>query len=126
MFDSPASGVKITTFENELLLVTPKEFREQQPTSFGPADFIEADITVLDGQHKGEQHSAVRMFQKQLIGQLRPKVGTGRMVLGRLGKGVAKAGQSAPWVLSDPTDADKGIARQHLAAVEAAAGAPPF
>lgn len=126
MFDSPASGVKITTFEGELLLVAPKEFKEGVLTSFGPADYVEADVTVLDGQHKGEHHGAVRMFQKQLIGQLRPKVGTGRMVLGRLGRGEAKAGQSAPWVLKDPTEDDKNKARQHLDAAKAAEDRPPF
>lgn len=125
-FDSPASGAKITDFDGELLLLSPTEHREGIVTAFGPADAVVTELAVLDGKHTGEKHSGVLVFQKALQGQLRPKVGTGRMVLGRLGRGVAKAGQSAPWVLLDPNDDDKNKARQHLAAVAAAQDSPPF
>lgn len=125
-FDSPASGAKITDFDGMLLLCTPTGFMEGIATTFGPADAVETTVDVIDGAKKGETHSAVRVFQRALIGQLRPKIGSGRMVLGRLGRGQAKAGQSAPWVLLDPTDADKQAARDHLARATAAASAPPF
>lgn len=125
-FDSPASGIKITEFEGMLLLCSPTEQRENINTTFGAADAVVTDLTVLDGKDEGQQHSGVLVFQKQLQGQLRPKIGTGRMVLGRLGRGVAKAGQSAPWVLQDPTDADKAKAREYLTRETAKAGAPPF
>jgi len=126
MFDSPASGAKITTFEGMLLLLSPTEYREGIATSFGPADAVVTEVAVLDGDYVGEKHAGVMVFQKALMGQLRPKVGTGRMVLGRLGRGVAKTGQSAPWILQDPTDADKDAARKHLAAVAVAEDKPPF
>lgn len=125
-FDSPASGAKITDFEGMLLLCTPTSFVEGILTTFGPADAVETTVDVLDGAKSGEAHAAVRIFQKALIGQLRPKVGTGRMVLGRLGRGIAKAGQSAPWILQDPSDADKQAARTHLARAAAASDTPPF
>ncbi|MEO3922987.1 hypothetical protein ABGB07_03775 [Micromonosporaceae bacterium B7E4] len=117
MFDSPSSGVKITEFEGALLLLTPTEQREGINTAFGVADATVTDIAVLDGKDAGQVHSAVLVFQKALQGQLRPKIGTGRMILGRLGRGIAKPGQSAPWVLGDPTEQDKTTARNHLAAV---------
>lgn len=122
MFDSPSSGVKITEFEGALLLLTPVEHRENISTSFGPADAVVADVAVLDGKDAGQTHPGTLIFQKALMGQLRPKVGTGRMVLGRLGKGVAKPGQSAPWVLAEPTEQDKQRARDHLTKV----APPPF
>jgi len=37
------------------------------------------------------------------------------MVLGRLGQGEAKKGQSAPWMLSEATEADKVIGRNYIA-----------
>jgi hypothetical protein len=125
-FDSPASGAKITDFDGSLLLLSPTEHREGIVTSFGPADAVVTEVAVLDGKNAGEKHSGVLIFQKALMGQLRPKVGTGRMVLGRLGRGVAKAGQSAPWVLLDPNDTDKDAARKYLAAAAAAQDNPPF
>lgn len=123
-FDSPASGAKITNFEGCLLLLQPTEYRENIGTSFGPADAVVTQVAVLDGQDAGQEHSGVLIFQKALMGQLRPKVGSGRYVLGRLGRGIAKAGQSAPWMLLDPSDADKEAARAHLN--KATADQPPF
>jgi hypothetical protein len=113
-FDAPATGAKITSFENCLLLITPTGTQEGVNTAFGAADATVVDLVVLDGPSAGQQHPGVLVFQKALQGQLRPKVGTGRMVLGRLGRGVAKPGQSAPWILGDPTEQDKQTARNHL------------
>lgn len=124
MFDAPSTGVKITEFEGNLLLLAPTAEQKDINTSFGPADAIETNLTVLDGRDAGQEHNGVLIFQKALQGQLRPKIGTGRMVLGRLGKGIAKPGQSAPWILAEPTEADKQTARAHLAGVTA--DKPPF
>ncbi|MBX6386083.1 MAG: hypothetical protein IRZ07_24435 [Microbispora sp.] len=118
LFDAPSSssgGVKITEFDGQLLLITPTAHEKDIATSYGPADAVSVDLVVLDGANAGEEHTGIRVFQRALQGQLRPKVGTGRMVLGRLGRGTAKPGQSAPWLLSDPTESDKQIARDYLA-----------
>lgn len=117
MFDAPSSssgGVKITDFDGQLLLITPTAHETNIPTAYGPADAVTANIAVLDGNGAGQEHTGVRIFQKALQGQLRPKVGTGRMVLGRLGRGTAKPGQSAPWLLADPTEQDKQVARDYI------------
>lgn len=124
-FDSPSTGAKITEFDGRLLLIQPTEHREGIATSFGPADAVVADITILDGGTPGQEEYGVLVFQKALQGQLRPKIGTGRYVLGRLGRGTAKPGQSAPWILAEPTEADKNTARAHLNKA-AAAQQPPF
>jgi len=133
MFDAPSSGVKITDLEGRLLLVFPTEHREAIQTSFGPADAVIADVVVLDGPDSPKKEYGVMLFQKKLQGQTRPKVGTGRAVLGRLGKGIAKAGQSAPWQLKDPTPAEADTARRYLAndlvttpAANVAEETPPF
>ena len=116
LFDAPASGgVKITQFDGQLLLITPTAHEKDIATAYGPADAVTVDLVVLDGANAGEEHTGIRVFQKALQGQLRPKVGTGRMVLGRLGRGTAKPGQSAPWLLADPTEQDKQTARDYLA-----------
>lgn len=122
-FDSPSSGARITDFEGSLLLVKPTALEEEISTTYGPADAIVADVVVLDGKEANpEPYTDVYIFQKALRGQLKAKVGTGRYVLGRLGKGTAKSGQSAPWLLQDPTDGDKETARVYLKTIEN----PPF
>jgi hypothetical protein len=122
-FDSPSSGARITDFEGKLLLVKPTSKEEGISTTFGPADAIVADVVVLDGGNDWEQYSDVYVFQKALQGQLKAKVGSGRYVLGRLGKGTAKPGQSPPWLLEDPTEEDKEAARTYLKSEEKP---PPF
>jgi hypothetical protein len=46
-----------------------------------------------------------------LCSQLAPSAG-GKPVLGRLGRGTAKPGQSAPWMLTAPTEADIAVAQK--------------
>lgn len=122
-FDSPSSGARITDFEGSLLLVKPTSKEEGISTTFGLADAVVADVVVLDGGNaNAEPYTDVYVFQKALQGQLKAKVGSGRYVLGRLGKGTAKPGQSPPWVLQDPSERDKEAARVYLKTVEE----PPF
>lgn len=115
-FDAPASasaGVKWNDLSGHLLLIKPLSFQEKIQTSFGEADAVSADVTVLDGPDAGTQYDSALIFPKILISQLKPKVG--KSVLGRLGKGTAKPGQSSPHVLGEATDADKDVARKYLA-----------
>ena len=121
-FASPAtsSGIKWEDYNGALLLfdVTKQEMGVQ--TSFGLSDPIRANVTVLDGPKAGEEIADTLVFPKVLIGQLRANVG--KKVLGRLGQGEKKPGQSAPWKLLDATEDDKAVARAHLAKN----AAPPF
>lgn len=112
-----SSNFKIAEYVGQLLLITPKSVEEDVPTSFGEADAVRADVVILDGDSDdvGEEHAEVLIFQRVLQGQLRPAIGK-NMVLGRLTTGTAKKGQDAPYLLDDPTDKDKKIARAWLKA----------
>jgi hypothetical protein len=105
-FSSPAStsGVDWNATKGHLLLITPLSLEEGVLTSLGAKDAVRADIVDLDN---GEEFTDVLVFPRVLIGQLRSKIGG--KVLGRLGQGTAKPGQSAPWLLTDftPDDAKK-------------------
>jgi hypothetical protein len=122
MFDGPgsANGIVWADYENRLLLITPHEKDVVVNTSFGESAAVRADIVVLDGPGAPEEVTDTLIFPKVLQGQVKGNAGTGRMNLGRLGKGQAKPGQSAPWMLGDPTDADKDTARAYLASKTAA------
>lgn len=99
-----------------LLLFTVESVEKDIETQFGKSDAIKCDVAALDGNHKAETWDGALIFPRVLQSQLRGAAGGGK-VLGRLGKGEAKKGQSAPWVLSDPTDEDKQTARNYLAYV---------
>jgi hypothetical protein len=116
MFDGPSSatGVVWADLKDRLLLIKPSEVAKEIQTTFGPTDAIRADVIILDGPGAPEVHADTLIFPRVLQSQVRSNVGTGRMNLGRLGQGNKKPGQSAPWMLGDPTDADKAIARAYI------------
>jgi hypothetical protein len=124
-FNAPGSaiGIQWEPYLGRLLLIDVKKEESGIPTAFGTRDAIRAAVTVLDGPTAGEGYADTLVFPQVLQGQLRGSIGG--KVLGRLGQGVAKSGQKPPWKLEDPTDADKAIARAHLANEAAARTNPP-
>ena len=116
MFKDPSAGgdrIVYAELEGALLLFTVIAQEHGVETSFGQSDPVRADVAVLDGAHKGEVFSDALIFPRLLISQLRSEVG--EMVLGRLGKGTAKPGQSAPWTLSAANADDKTVGERYLA-----------
>src|SRR5262245_11162134 len=124
-FSGPGSaiGIQWKDYQGRLLLFDVRKIETGIPTAFGTREAIRAAVTVLDGPTAGEGYADTLVFPAVLQGQLRGSLGG--KVLGRLGQGVAKAGQTAPWKLEDPTDADKAVARTHLAEAKAAADQVP-
>jgi hypothetical protein len=117
LFDDPASAsaLDLTELNGRLLLIEPLRVETGVKTTLGEKDVTVVNLHELDGPSSGEVHEEAFVWPRVLQAQLRPKVGTGRYVLGRLGQGIAKPGQNAPWKLADATDADKELARKYLA-----------
>jgi hypothetical protein len=121
-FSAPAvsSDTKITEFAGDLLLITPTSYEEEVKTVHGEKDAVKANVVVIDEKRpeRSDVHENLLIFQGRLIGQTKPFVGKG-LVLGRLreAKELKKPGQSAPWILDDPTDEEKALAREYLASV---------
>lgn len=109
---SESSSVKPADLEGHLLIITPVEYKTGIQTSLGEAEAIEVDLVDLD---TATQHSSVLFFNVALRNSLRPNIG--KQVLARIGKGVAKPGKSAPWVLVNAADnqADIDKATAYLA-----------
>lgn len=108
-FNDPGSLDKLPLddLDGALLLVDVHEQLGEIQTTFGPSTPIRADVFVLDGAHKGDEYVDALIFPRVMIGQLRGSIGA--KVLGRLGKGTPKAGQTAPWKLETATAADRAI-----------------
>lgn len=124
-----AGGSGITEYEGQLLLVTPTEHIVQMKTVQGLSDAIRVDLVVLDAPDGPEEVEDTLVFQKVLISRFKaqakfnesngvdPQTGYPKMTLGVLIQDEAqkKTGQSAPWVLAEPTDEQKAVAREYLA-----------
>ena len=102
VFTAPAAGggsdVRPADLEGHLLIVEPQEYCESIPTSMGDKDAVR--VTIHDVT-ESTTHEDVLWFPKVLVGSLKGRIG--QKVLAVLGKGTAKPGQSAPWVLIDAT-----------------------
>jgi hypothetical protein len=124
LFDGPGSitGIEWADLNGRLLLITPHEVIASFKTQVSDGPTVRADVVVLDGPDSPFEYKDTLIFPKLLQGQVRSNAGTGRMNLGRLGQGEKKPGQSAPWMLAEPTEADKAVARRHLAS----SAQPPF
>ncbi|MEV7011568.1 hypothetical protein [Streptosporangium sp. NPDC051022] len=118
---SPSSDFKISDYPGHLFLIYPREHRTGIQTTLGTAEAISADLVLLTDQSGPRTETNVLIFQKVLVGSLKNSIGKDP-VLGRLGRGVAKPGQTAPYVLEQYTDADAAYATQYLQAV----GGNPF
>lgn len=123
-FAAPESDIwKITEADGGLLLVYPQsiEFKATMHSTTAAGDeCIRARVVVIDEKKpaKSEVHNDVLIFQGVLIGNLRGAIPGKKKVLGRLGRGEASKGKSAPWILNAPTEDDKGVARAYLASVD--------
>ena len=103
-----ASGISWEDLNGRLLVIEPHAVEHAVSTSLGPKDAVRADVHVIDVEP--EDYEDVLIFPRVLISQLSSRVG--QKVLGRLGQGVAKPGQSAPWLISSevsPADQQAGL-----------------
>lgn len=125
-----ATGIQWDELLGRLLVIEPRAVEAAISTSLGEKDAVRADLHVID-QDTPEDYEDVLVFPRVLISQLRPRIG--QMVLGRLEKGVAKPGQSAPWRIAEATTQDQALGGEWLRkrktnsfSALAPAPAPPF
>jgi hypothetical protein len=109
-----------------LLLITPTDSGTRQSNLPGQTDreytFIVTDTVVLDGDVDDmvdEVPLLLEDFQysgQAITAQLSPALRKKGMVLGRLGQKPSQTKGFGPaWVLAEPTEADKVVARDYLA-----------
>ena len=111
-FTSPSapgsSGENFSNKENEgdLLAFVGPIVKAEVDTKMGPA--IVAQPQRIDNIDTGAVYTEAWVFGVVIVGQLTDTPGD--VFLGRLGRGVAGEGRSAPWILEDPTEADRAAA----------------
>ncbi len=123
---APGSGIKLEDHLGALLLIEPLSLETGITTAYGDSDAIKANVHVIDGPGAPADYEETLIFPKVLQGQLKRSIG--QKVLGRLGQGQAKPGQSAPWVLNEATadDITKGETWVAQKAPAVTSAAPPF
>lgn len=107
---APSGGITWADHKGHLLLIEPEAFESGFKTSFGDADVVKATISDIDS---GDVFDDGLIFPKLLVSQTKGQIG--QKVLGRLGQGQAKPGQSAPWLLEAASAEDIAAAEKWLA-----------
>jgi len=109
MFVSPSAAngdsIKPADVEGHLLVVEPIEYIASMATSLGDSDAVRINVHDINAQ---ATYESVLWFSGGLVGSLKGLIG--QKVLGTMGKGTAKPGMSAPWILQDATHNDKAVA----------------
>lgn len=113
---------KVADLANQLLIITPVEYKTGIQTVHGEADAVEVNIVNLD---KSQEHTGILFFNVALKNALKNKIG--QKVLARIGQGTAKPGKSAPWILVDATasPADLAKANAYIGTAQATPTAAP-
>lgn len=111
---APSGGIKFDEYKGSLLIIEPLSVEVGIQTAFGTADAVKANVHALTGPTESDDYDETLIFPKVLAGQLKSNIG--KRVVGRLGQGTAKPGQSAPWVLEPATAEDLTKAQAWLEA----------
>lgn len=117
---TPTTGVKVADLEGKLLVIEPTEFKTEITTVHGVTDAVQVNLLDVDS---GTRHNDVLFFNVALKNALKPKIG--QKVLARIGKGVAKPGKSAPWILLDASAEEGAIAKAQAALGASSPAATP-
>lgn len=111
-WDDPAESDFFTIKDHvgSLCLIAVNGFTEKFPTAMGERDTVKAEIVVIDGPGEGSRYGEALIFGAKIVPQLKGKIGS--TVLGRINKGLAKAGQSAPYILDKASKEDAALANR--------------
>lgn len=115
---SASGGLKLADLEGCLVIMRPTGAPESTQTAYGEGTYTPAEVLVVSGAADltdGTWHE-LYVFPKVVQGQLRAAAKAGQPIVGEVGKGTAKPGQSAPWVLLDADEAGLNTARAAFAA----------
>lgn len=121
MFGTPsagANGPRMNELENRLVLIYVLSVERGIATVNGISDALKVNLLALDN---GDKHAEMFLWGRKLVGQLTPGVA----YVGRIAKGQAQPGKSAPWTFFDGTEAEKQSAASHLQSVLPATIASP-
>ena len=115
---SSSDRFRLADHNGELILFTVRSIERGVRTDFGEKDAAKVDAVVLSGPTAGTRYDDQLIFAQVVRQQLAEAVEESGDpdVLARIGTGTAKAGQSAPWLLIEPSEADERTAQSAAAA----------
>lgn len=111
-------SLHIADVEGSLVVIRAEADEVVIDTKLGEASALPAQILVVDGKSAGPDWQRILLFGVVLRRQAGAAQKSGRPLVGVVGRGEPfKVGQSAPWIIADPTAAQVEAARKAYLAV---------
>jgi hypothetical protein len=110
--DLPSSGIKVADIEGALVIIKPEAEEIELETVHGDATARPSKVLVVEGPGAAPEWQDCLLFGAGLKAQAGAAARSGKPIVGVLGKGEAKPGKNAPWVVKDPTSAQMEKARK--------------
>lgn len=109
-FNAPgkADYFEIKKYVGALALIAVNEYLPAFTTTMGVSKAVKAKVAILDGPYAGDVYPDAMFFGKKIVPQMSGQIGS--VMLGRIGQGQARPGQSAPYQLDDFTPEDAKLA----------------
>jgi hypothetical protein len=107
-FGKPAKvseGVKPADVDGHLVVIRPIKVVDVV-TKYGEATAIDVDLIDIDEERSYE---GCRWFGKLLVATMRDQID--QLLIGTVGRGTARNGQSPPWVIEDQSENPTAVAR---------------
>jgi hypothetical protein len=104
MFTMPAdaqSGLSIGDLEGHLVIMRAIGDEKTIDTKIGESSYVPAEVLDLDSEDPTHWQE-LWVFSAGVKSQLAAATRQGKPIVGTIGKGVAKPGKSAPWLVLDP------------------------
>jgi len=99
-------GIQLSEHVGALIVFVGTSLEANMQTAFGKTNAARVQIAVpLDGPSAGEVYQDCLIFGKVIVPSLTNAESD--IVVGRLVMGAAKAGQNAPYTLTDPTEEEE-------------------
>ncbi|MFM2437558.1 MAG: hypothetical protein RLZ55_369 [Actinomycetota bacterium] len=109
--EAKGEGLGIGDFEGHLVILRAAGSETETDTAFGLSTYIPAKILDVDGDLTPEGWEDIWVWSSGVRSQLKSAHKAGKPIVGVVGKGTAKPGKSAPWLLIEPTEAQRQAAR---------------
>ena len=121
MFTMPAdaqSGLSIADLEGHLVILKAVGEEKTIDTKIGESTYVPAEVLDLDGETP-DRWLELWVFSAGVKSQLAAATRQGKPIVGTIGKGTAKPGKSAPWLVLDPDAKQVDKARKAYVAANA-------
>lgn len=110
--ETKGEGLGIGDFEGHLVILRAAGAETQMDTSFGESTYIPSQILDVDGDLTPEGFEDIWVWSAGVRSQLKSATKAGKPIVGVVGKGTAKPGKSAPWLIIEPDAAQLAEAKK--------------